>query len=143
MGSHYSYCGIMVIRMIKELLAEVQAAILGWLHPGFVPITLGSAYRIYRTHPTKKEAIDIIISSWMILYLFGDTVLKIPTDIQVFIYFLMGVASAGIVNTIVDNADDLGMTLLKKYLGKQGLEIHEKAPKSTEEVKKPCEPNVV
>lgn len=129
--------------MIKEFLAEVQAAILGWIHPGVIPMSLGSAYRIYRTHPTRKEAVDTIISSWVILYLFGDTVLKIPTDFQVPVFFLMGIASAGIIHTIADNADDLGMTLLKKYLGKQGLEIHEKAPKPIEENKKSCEPDVV
>ena len=116
--------------MIKTLLAEIQAAILGWLHPGFIPISLGAAYKIYRTHPTRQEAVDIIISSWMILYCFGNTVLKAPEGLQIATFVLMGLASTGLMHWLADIADDLALNRLKSFLAQYGIEINVKKANS-------------
>ena len=114
---------------IQAALAEIQAAILGLLHPGFIPITLGAAYKIYRTHPTRQEAVDIIISSWMILYCFGDTVLELSHG-QLMVFVMMGLGSTGLMHWMADNAEDFSLRFLlsklKSLLVHFGVEINVK-----------------
>lgn len=129
--------------MIKNIMAEI-GAFFSYLSPGFIPATLGTGLNIFKNKLSLRESIIAILSTGILLYSCGNTILKtIDEDLQAFAFVILGYCSTVVLDFVLDNAWYVALDFIKLQFSKHGIELHFKSEKNHEIPKKPCTPNVV
>ena len=128
-NSNYRY--ILFWAMIKNAIVEI-GELLSFLPQGTFPMAIGVGFKIVRHRLSRREALAAILSSCIMLYACGNTILKLPQDAQAIAFIMLGFFSTGLLDFILDNSQDILLGLVKNKMKHIGVEINVKKIEDTD-----------
>ena len=114
--------------MIKNAVIEI-AELLSFLPQGAFPTAIGTGLKIAKERLSRREVWIAMLSSCIMLYACGNTVLKLPQDFQAIAFIMLGFFSTGVLDFILDNSQDILLGVVKNKMKNMGIEVNDKKNK--------------